>query len=84
MTTKKIQDDAPVCPPVRPMPRKWADVMPLIQKKVAQGMTYQEAADVLEVSYVLVNQLAVQSYKSSIHTEELFDCQERKRLGMLD
>jgi hypothetical protein len=47
-------------------------------------MNYQEAADALNVSYVLVNQLATQSYKSSIHTEELFDVQEKKRLGLID
>lgn len=87
MAIKKVSDtleaDAVLaCPPVRPMPRKWEDVMPEIQKLVAQGMSYQEAGDALEVSYVLVNQLAVQSYKSSVHTEELFEVQEKQRLGL--
>lgn len=87
MAIKKVSDtleaDAVlVCPPVRPMPRKWEDVMPEIQRLVAQGMTYQDAGDALEVSYVLVNQLAVQSYKSSVHTEELFEVQEKQRLGL--
>lgn len=89
MAIKKVSDtleaDAVLaCPPVRPMPRKWEDVMPEIQKLVSQGMTYQDAGDALEVSYVLVNQLAVQSYKSSIHTEELFEVQEKKRLGLME
>jgi transposase len=75
MATKKVSDS---------MPRKWEDVMPQIQKLVTNGMSYQHAADALDVSYVLVNQLAVQSYKSSIHTEELFDVQEKKRLGLMD
>lgn len=88
MAIKKVSDtleaDAVLaCPPVRPMPRKWEDVMPQIQQLVSQGMTYQDAGDALEVSYVLVNQLAVQSYKSSIHTEELFEVQEKKRLGLM-
>lgn len=88
MAIKKVSDtleaDAVLaCPPVRPMPRKWEDVMPEIQKLVSQGMTYQDAGDALEVSYVLVNQLAVQSYKSSVHTEELFEVQEKKRLGLM-
>lgn len=89
MAIKKVSDtleaDAVLaCPPVRPMPRKWEDVMPEIQKLVSQGMTYQDAGDALEVSYVLVNQLAVQSYKSSVHTEELFEVQEKKRLGLME
>ena len=87
MAIKKVSDsleaDAVLaCPPVRPMPRKWEDVMPEIQKLVAQGMSYQDAGDALEVSYVLVNQLALQSYKSSVHTEELFEVQEKQRLGL--
>jgi hypothetical protein len=87
MAIKKVSDtlEADVvlaCPPVRPMPRKWEDVMPQIQELVSQGMSYQEAGDSLEVSYVLVNQLALQSYKSSIHTEELFEIQEKQRLGL--
>lgn len=88
MAIKKVSDtfeaDAVLaCPPVRPMPRKWEDVMPQIQQLVSQGMTYQDAGDALEVSYVLVNQLAVQSYKSSVHTEELFEVQEKKRLELM-
>ena len=87
MAIKKVSDtlEADVvlaCHPVRPMPRKWEDVMPEIQKLVAQGVSYQEAGDALEVSYVLVNQLALQSYKSSVHTEELFEIQEKQRLGL--
>lgn len=89
MATKKLSESveleaAPVCSPFSSGPRKWADVMPQIQKKVAEGLNYQEAADALDVSYVLVNQLATQSYKSSIHTEELFEVQEKKRLGLID
>jgi len=87
MAIKKVSDtlEADVvlaCPPVRPMPRKWEDVMPQIQELVSQGMSYQEAGDTLEVSYVLVNQLALQSYKSSVHIEELFEIQEKQRLGL--
>lgn len=75
---------APTNSPTSHGPRKWADVMPKIQKKVAGGMNYQEAADALDVSYVLVNQLATQSYKLSTNTEELFEVQEKKRLGLMD
>ncbi len=87
MAIKKVSDtlEADVvlaCPPVRPMPRKWEDVMPQIQELVSQGMSYQEAGVALEVSYVLVKQLALQSYKSSVHTEELFEIQEKQRLGL--
>ena len=44
------------------------------------GATVPEICEKLEVSYVLVNQLILQSYKMAIDSEQVFERQEKKRI----
>ncbi len=62
--------------------RQWADVAPMIQKLREEGKTVPEISDELEVSYVLVNQCLLQSYKMAIASAEVFERQEKMRLGL--
>ena len=61
-------------------PRKWADVAKEIQKLRETGATVPEICEQLQVSYVLVNQLVLQSYKMAIDSEAVFQRQEEIRL----
>lgn len=63
-------------------PRKWENVVPLIREMKDAGATVPEIADKLELSYVLVNQVMLQSYKMSIDTIGVFERQEKMRLGI--
>lgn len=90
----ELQQQEPVCEvkPVRKRAakavkeeggvREWADVVPLIQAMKEAGATVPEIAEKLELSYVLVNQVMLQSYKMSVQTVAVFEAQERKRLGI--
>ena len=60
-------------------PRVWADVAKQIQAMRAEGASVPEICEKLEVSYVLVNQLILQSYKMAIATDQVFE--RRKRCG---
>lgn len=62
--------------------REWKDVVPLIREMKEAGATVPEIAEKLELSYVLVNQVMLQSYKMSVQTVQVFEAQERKRLGV--
>ena len=62
--------------------RKWADVAPEIQKLREAGVTVPDIAEQLKVSYVLVNQCVLQSYKMLIDSVQVFERQEEKRLGL--
>lgn len=62
-------------------PRKWEDVVPEIQKLKEAGVTVPEIAEQLQLSYVLVNQVMLQSYKMSVDTIALFERQEAARLA---
>jgi len=46
------------------------------------GATVPEICEKLEVSYVLVNQLILQSYKMVIDSKYVFERQEKLRLGI--
>jgi hypothetical protein len=61
-------------------PRKWADVAKEVQKLRETGVTVPEICEQLQVSYVLVNQLVLQSYKMAIDSEAVFQRQEEMRL----
>jgi len=61
-------------------PRKWADVAQEIRKMREKGANVPEICEKLSVSYVLVNQLILQSYKLAIDTEQVFNRQEEIRL----
>lgn len=60
--------------------RKWADVAKEIQVLREKGATVPEICEQLQVSYVLVNQLILQSYKMVIDSEQVFQRQEAMRL----
>ena len=60
--------------------RKWADVAKEIQGLREKGATVPEICEQLQVSYVLVNQLILQSYKMVIDSEQVFQRQEEMRL----
>lgn len=61
-------------------PRKWADVAKEVQGLREKGATVPEICEQLQVSYVLVNQLILQSYKMAIDSEAVFQRQEEMRL----
>jgi len=61
-------------------PRKWADVAKEIQAMREKGANVPEICEKLSVSYVLVNQLILQSYKMAIDSEAVFQRQEEMRL----
>ena len=61
--------------------REWGDVAAEIQKLRQDGVSVPEIADQLQVSYVLVNQCVLQSYKMLIDSVQVFKRQEEKRLN---
>jgi hypothetical protein len=61
--------------------RQWSDVTAEIQKLRQAGVSVTEIADQLQVSYVLVNQCVLQSYKMLIDSVQVFKAQEEKRLN---
>ena len=62
--------------------RNWSDVAAEIQKLRGEGVTVSEIAEQLKVSYVLVNQCVLQSYKMLIDSVQVFERQEGKRLNL--
>ena len=62
--------------------REWKDVVPQIRELKEAGATVPEIAEKLQLSYVLVNQVMLQSYKMSIDTIGVFERQEKMRLGL--
>ena len=64
--------------------RNWTDVAAEIQKLRGEGVTVPDIAEQLKVSYVLVNQCVLQSYKMLIDSVQVFERQEGKRLGLED
>ena len=71
-----------VSEPVAEKPRKFADVVKEIRKLREKGQTVPQIANDLKVSYTVVNQLVLRSYKMVARTEEIFDRQEKYRLGL--
>jgi len=63
-------------------PRKLSDVAKEVKKMRSEGKTVPEIASELKVSYVIVNQLVLRSYKMVVRTEEVFKRQEEVRLGL--
>ena len=61
--------------------RNWSDVAAEIQKLREAGVTVPDIAEQLKVSYVLVNQCVLQSYKMLIDSVQVFERQEEKRLN---
>ena len=52
--------------------RKWSDVAAEIQKLRGEGVNVPDIAEQLKVSYVLVNQCVLQSYKMLIDSVQVF------------
>jgi len=63
-------------------PRKWSAVAKEIQQMREVGASVPDICEKLEVSYVLVNQLILQSYKMLIDSAQVFERQEKTRLGI--
>ena len=76
-SVKKVEE------PKAEKPRKFADVVKEIQKLREAGKTVPEIAIQLKVSYTIVNQMVLRSYKMVARTEEVFNRQEQMRLGLL-
>jgi len=60
--------------------RKWEDVVPLVREMKEAGASVPEIAEKLELSYVLVNQVMLQSYKMTVDTIGVFERQEQMRV----
>lgn len=93
--SEELQTTAPEAKPLRKKsakaadssdnsPRNWEDVVPQIRELKEAGVTVPEIAEKLQLSYVLVNQVMVQSYKMSVDTLGVFERQEKMRLGIED
>lgn len=62
--------------------RKLEDVAPEIRKLRKAGFNHEEITQKLQVSYDVINQLFLQSYKMTMNTFEVFEAQEKIRLGL--
>ena len=69
-------------PRKKPEPRKLADMAKEVRKLRDEGLPVPVIADKLEMSYQVVNQLVLRSYKMVSNTVEVFENQEKKRLGL--
>lgn len=58
------------------------DLVPKIRRLRDEGHTVPVICAELVVSYDVVNQIMQQSYKMSMNTMEVFERQERMRLGL--
>lgn len=87
MPVRKSESVAPsvkkTVEPAVEKPRKLADVAKQVRKMREDGKTVPEIAIELKVSYVVVNQLVLRSYKMVARTEEVFQRQEEMRLGLI-
>lgn len=75
-SVRKVQE------PKTEKPRKFADVAKQIQKLREAGKNVPEIASELKISYTIVNQMILRSYKMVARTEEVFNRQEEMRLGL--
>ena len=79
-TSVKVQK---VSAPAVDKPRKFSDVVKQVQKMRKAGKTVPEIAIEMKMSYAVVNQLVLRSYKMVARTEEVFNRQEQMRLGLI-
>jgi hypothetical protein len=80
--TDAVQEKKTRKPRKKPEPRKLADVAKEVRKLRDEGIPVPVIADRLEMSYQVVNQLVLRSYKMVSNTVEVFEKQERQRLGL--
>jgi len=69
--------------PVVKKPRKFSEVVKEVKKMREAGKTVPQISTEMKVSYAIVNQLVLRSYKMVSRTEEVFDRQEKMRLGLI-
>lgn len=63
--------------------RKLEDVALEIRRlRSEELLTTQEIHEMLQVSFDVINQLFLQSYKMTMNTQEVFEAQEKLRLGV--
>ena len=67
--------------PAAEKPRKWADVSKKIVELRAKRLTVPEIAAELKLTYALVNQHCLRSYKMTARSEEVVNSWEAKRLA---
>jgi ribosome-binding protein aMBF1 (putative translation factor) len=79
-----VETQAPKTNPALPGKeiRKVEDVAPEIRRLREEGVSTQEIHEKLQVSFDVINQLFLQSYKMSMNTFEVFEAQEKIRLGL--
>ena len=58
------------------------DLVPEIRRMRDEGHTVPMICEELDVSYDVVNQIMQQSYKMTMNTMEVFERQEKMRLGI--
>lgn len=61
--------------------RDWQLVVPEIRRLRDEGRNVPEIAEELELPYVLVNQVMLQSYKMTVNTIEHFERHEERRVA---
>jgi len=83
MPVRKAADDSVKVNPALPGKdvRKLEDVAPEIRKMKEEGANHEEIKEKLQVSADVINQLFLQSYKMTMNTYEVFEAQEKIRLG---
>ena len=65
--------------------RKLEDVALEVRRlREEEKLNLQEIGEKLQVSYDVLNQLILQSYKSTMNTPVVFEVQEKLRLGIED
>ena len=63
--------------------RKLEDVALEVRRlREEEGLDLQQIGEQLKVSYDVLNQLILQSYKSTMNTPVVFEVQEKLRLGI--
>jgi ribosome-binding protein aMBF1 (putative translation factor) len=85
MPAAKTPAKAPAVNPALPGKevRKLEDVAPEVRRlREEEGLSTQEIRETLLVSYDVINQLFLQSYKMSMNTGDVFEAQEKIRLGL--
>jgi len=60
------------------------DLVPEIRRMRDEGHTVPLICEELDMTYDVVNQIMQQSYKMTMNTVEVFERQEKRRLGLDD
>jgi ribosome-binding protein aMBF1 (putative translation factor) len=85
MPAAKTETKAPAANPALPgkQVRKLQDVAAEIRRlREEEKLSTQEIHEALQVSFDVINQLFLQSYKMTMNTGDVFEAQEKLRLGL--